>query len=93
MVKRVEIGIAGRGLSRGSFAWVEKIANNLNLKGAVFSRPDGSIRVTAEGEEASLQKFANEIEHGGMFGGVENFFVRWQDASQNRGNFHVLAGI
>lgn len=90
MNKRIEIGIAGRALERNSFAWVESLAIALNLRGAVFTRPDGSIRVTAEGEELALAELARKIERGNMFGTVENFFIKWETA-ENR-SFRVLAG-
>ena len=90
MNRRVEIGIAGRILNRNSFDWIERLATELGIQGACFTRPDGSIRVTAEGEEAALSEFARKIEKGNMFGTVENFFIRWEPAD-NKG-FRVLAG-
>ena len=90
MNRRLEIGIAGRELKKSSFAWIERLASELDLKGACFTRPDGSIRVTAEGEEPALQEFARKIERGNMFGTVENFFIRWEPAD-NR-SFRVLVG-
>src|SRR3989344_1046274 len=90
MNKRIEIGIAGRGLDKHSFGCIERLATELSLRGACFTRPDGSIRVTAEGEESALAELARKIERGNMFGTVENFFIRWEPAD-NRG-FRVLVG-
>ncbi len=92
VVKRMEIIIAGRSLRFDSFAWVEKLAQDLYLRGAVFARNDGSIKVTAEGEEFALQEFANKIERGNMFGLIENFSVKWFEPNRSMGNFHVLVG-
>jgi len=90
MNRRVEIGIAGRILNRNSFDWIERLATELGIRGACFTRPDGSIRVTAEGEETALREFADKIEKGSLFDRVENFFIRWEPAD-NRG-FRVLVG-
>ena len=90
MNRRIEIGIAGRGLDKNSFGWIEELASRLGIVGACFTRPDGSIRVSAEGEESVLQEFAHKIERGCMFGTVENFFVKWEPA-ENR-SFRVLVG-
>ena len=90
MRRGIEIGIGGRALNKDSFSWIERIATELEIRGAVFTRPDGSIRVPAEGEEPALQEFARKIEKGNMFGTVENFFIKWE-AAENRG-FRVLVG-
>ncbi|MFA6520136.1 MAG: acylphosphatase [Candidatus Paceibacterota bacterium] len=90
MIKHIEIGIAGRGFSSHSLPWVEKLAAQLFITGAVFSRPDGSIRITAEGEEGVLEQFAKKIEDGRIFSSTENFFVKWSEPQKR--NFYVLAG-
>ena len=92
VVKRIEIGIAGREIRTSSFDWVEQLARDLLLRGAVFSRPDGSVKVVAEGEETALRTFVEKLERGNIFGTVENFFVRWHEPSKKMGNFYVLVG-
>lgn len=91
MIRKVEIGIAGRALRSDSFAWIERLATHFRIRGAVFTRPDGSVRVSAEGEEQTLHEFARRIEESRIFGTVENFFVEWREPSRNS-NFQVLVG-
>ncbi|OGJ03387.1 hypothetical protein A3G06_01515, partial [Candidatus Nomurabacteria bacterium RIFCSPLOWO2_12_FULL_46_14] len=78
--QRLEIGIAGRIFNRNSFSWLEQLALGLNLEGAVFSRPDGSIRVTAEGQTVALELFASKVKKAEVFTRIENFFIRWEPA-------------
>lgn len=60
MIKKIEIGIAGRGLNKSSFSWIEGLATRLLIKISVLTRSDGSIRVMAEGEEQDLEVLAKK---------------------------------
>ena len=51
MVKHIESGMSGRMMGFNSLSWIRDVAMKLEIKGAVFTRPDGSIKVVAEGEE------------------------------------------
>jgi len=51
MKKHIEGGISGRILGHNSLVWIKDLAIKLGLKGAVFTKHDGSIKVMAEGEE------------------------------------------
>ncbi|MBP6060505.1 MAG: acylphosphatase [Candidatus Pacebacteria bacterium] len=84
MIKKIEIGIAGRGLNKSSFSWIEGLASRLLIKVSVLTRPDGSIRVTAEGEAQDLEALAKKIHHGGIFSSVENFFITWSESSEEK---------
>jgi acylphosphatase len=88
MIKKIEIVIGGSARNPDSFSWMELLAARLSIQGSVFTRPDGSIRVTAEGEEQALQTFAKKIEQGHVFSHVENFFIKWSVPTER--SFNIL---
>jgi acylphosphatase len=91
MVKHLESGIAGKGLGFNYLNWIRNLAIQLKIKGIVFTRRDGSIKVIAEGEETDLIEFTEKIKKGGFLSEIENFYVKWGEPSENLGNFYVVA--
>lgn len=79
MVKKIEIGISGSRWNSNSFNWIEGLATRLLIHASVFTKSDGSIGVMAEGEEQTLEAFAEKIHNGGIFSRIENFFVKWNN--------------
>ena len=90
MLKRVEIGIAGKEATHNSLLWIKELALDLQLKGAVFFKHDGSIKIMAEGQEENLSKFIDGLETGSIFALVENFYVDWIVSEKPLDDFHIL---
>ncbi|OGI67586.1 hypothetical protein A2732_00010 [Candidatus Nomurabacteria bacterium RIFCSPHIGHO2_01_FULL_40_10] len=90
MVKHIESGMSGRMMGFNSLSWIRDVAMKLEIKGAVFTRPDGSIKVVAEGEEKNLIEFTEEIKEGRIFSEVENFYVKWNDSNKDLGDFYII---
>ena len=90
MVKYMESGIAGRDLGFHYLKWIKNLAIRSQIKGIVFTRPDGSIRVVAEGEERNLMEFANKLEREGNGREIENFYIKWGEQNKDLENFHVV---
>jgi len=90
MVKHIESGIAGRDLGFHYLQWIKNLGTRCHIKGIVFTRPDGSIRVEARGEERDLVQFANILERESHSRGIENFYTKWCEPNKNLENFHVV---
>jgi acylphosphatase len=79
-------------LGQQSLTWIRDTAITLGIHGAVSTRPDGSIKVVAEGEEAALLEFAEKIKtNGTIFSEVENFYAHWIDKEENLGEFYIVS--
>ncbi|KKQ85071.1 MAG: hypothetical protein UT09_C0051G0009 [Parcubacteria group bacterium GW2011_GWF2_38_8] len=68
MLRRIESGITARGLKFDYLLWVEKLAFRFGIKGIIFTKNDGSVKIIAEGEEKNLLELVKKIE-GGIFSG------------------------
>ena len=93
MEKRI-ICVIGIERSESNFLLhIQGSAHSLGLTGEVFTREDGSIKVIAEGEEESLEKFVKKVQSGhslfGMFTTVDNFFVKWEDRTGEYTDFTI----
>lgn len=62
MLKRIEGGIAGKGFKFDYLLWIEKLASRFEIKGIIFTKNDGSIKIIAEGEEKNLLELIRKIE-------------------------------
>lgn len=90
MVKRIESGIAGKGLGFDYLSSIKAMAIDLGLKGTVFTKEDGSIKVIAEGEDINLTKFAKKLERNFFFSQIENFYVIWHDSTKEFKDFSII---
>ncbi len=90
MVKHIEIGIAGRNMRHDSELWIRDTATELGIKGTVCTRSDGTISISAEGEEETLTYFAESIEKGGMFDEIDNFYANLSEANNSYEDFFVV---
>jgi len=89
MLKRIESGISGKGLNYDYLSGIKDLAIKLGLKGVVFTKDDGSIKVIAEGEDGNLIKFAKRLEKNFFFSPIENFYVNWHDSTKEFQNFSI----
>src|SRR3989339_1423794 len=83
MIKHIESGISGKGLGFHYLQWIKNLAINFQIKGIVFTKPDGSIKVVAEGEERDLMKFANKLERESNSREIENFYTKWAEPNKD----------
>jgi len=90
MVKHMESGISGKGLGFHYLQQIKNLAVKFRIKGIVFTRSDGSIRVEAEGEEKNLMDFVNKLELESNSCDVENFYTKWSESKKDLESFHVV---
>lgn len=88
-MKRIESGIAGKGLGFDYLSNIKELAIRLGLKGVVFTKNDGSIKVIAEGEDMNLMKFSKKLERNFFFSPIENFYVIWHDSTKEFKDFSI----
>ncbi len=74
--------MSGRGSKHNSFHFIKEFASQFPIKGVIFTKPDGSIKVIADGEEGDLGEFIKKFERGGVFSTTENFYVKWQNPNE-----------
>ena len=90
MIRYMESGISGKGLGFNCLKQIKNTAVKFQIKGIVFTKPDGSIRVVAEGEEKDLIGFANELEAENNSREIENFYIKLSEPNKDLRSFHVV---
>jgi acylphosphatase len=80
-----------RGRVQGVFfrAFVEELAEQLNLTGYVRNRPGGVVEVTAEGERPKLEKLVERLKTGPPAAKVKDVITNWAEYSGNFLDFKV----
>lgn len=78
-MKEVEIIASGKVQGVGYRSFVQAKAIELNIFGMVENKEDGSVEITAQGEEKNLNKFIEEIKKGTYFARVEDMDIVWHD--------------
>ncbi len=64
-------------------------ALRLGLAGTARNRPDGTVHVTAEGEERGLREFLSWLHHGPERAVVERVDVAWTEPRGDAEDFRV----
>jgi len=87
-IKHFSISI--NGLVQGvSFRWAAtRIANNLDIRGFILNKPDGSVYIEAEGEENDLQEFIEWCKVGPERAIIDNCTVK-ENKLNNYTSFEV----
>ncbi|NOU31674.1 MAG: acylphosphatase [Polyangiaceae bacterium] len=88
--KRVELIIRGR--VQGVFfrAAAQREARRLGITGFVKNRTDGSVEITAEGEEDSIKELTSWSNHGPSAARVDNVDVRWRGYTGDFPEFSII---
>jgi len=62
--------------------WARARALELGLSGYASNRPDGSVRVVAQGSRAACQRLLDLLESGNTPGSVDSVVADWSDAGE-----------
>jgi len=89
MEKRIECGFAGRSMGFDYLSWIRNLACRFKVVGKTFIRSDGSIIVVAEGKERNLKRLARRLGHGHFWHQIENFYIKWKEATGEFSGFFV----
>jgi len=97
MIKSIESTIWGKSLNHKYVLWVHNNATRLGLKGIVFFKNDGSIKIIAEGEEENLLFFIKKLQRGRyffpIFSQIENFSIVWQTPKHEFEDFSISEAL
>ena len=89
-MKRVTVRVFGR-VQGVFFRYTARHhAEKLGLKGWARNEADGSVAITAEGEEEALEKFLDWCRRGPLLARVDNIEIKWQEATGEFKRFEIL---
>ena len=89
MHKRIEATISGRVQGVAFRHYTQIAARQQHLVGWVANRPDGTVRVVAEGQPASLQSFVAWLHEGPPAARVQHVDLREVEATGEFSFFEV----
>lgn len=90
MKARVEIDVHGLVQGVGYRAFAKRAADRLQITGFAENMPDGSVRIVAEGEKESLEKFIEECGNGPSLSQVEGINKKWYPYTGEFFNFEYF---
>ena len=87
--ERLELRVFGR-VQGVAFRWyAREKARELGLTGWVRNRPDGSVRLVAEGDRAGLEALETWTRRGPDRARVERIETDWQDPTGSMEDFRI----
>lgn len=69
--------------------YTQQTARGLGITGWVANRPDGTVKIVAEGDEASLQQLLTFLHKGSPAAQVQRVVETWTEAEDAFHNFSV----
>ncbi|MGO8669967.1 MAG: acylphosphatase [Capsulimonadaceae bacterium] len=91
MADRVQVLVSGRVQGVGYRYFVEHVARQLDLRGHVRNRADGSVEAVAEGSREDLDQFVDQLRRGPHASEVTDLTAAWSMASGEFADFSVVA--
>ncbi len=91
-MKRATLYISGSVQRAGYRTKVVSIAKTLNIKGNIQNLADGRVKITAEGEDADLERFIQKIKIKNALINVTNIEKEYSHATGEYEDFYKLVG-
>ena len=89
-LKQLQLIVRGRVQGVYFRASTQREARRLGLCGWVKNRPDGSVEILAEGEEAAIRELFGWAQKGPGAARVERVDTRWRSYSGDYADFRIL---
>jgi len=89
-MKSVHIIIHGNVQKVGFRAEARFVAKNLHLKGWVRNNTNGTVEITAEGEEDKLKEFYRWCQRGPRNARVDKLGLEWKEATKKFKQFTIV---
>lgn len=86
---RVIVVITGSVQGVGFRWYVQRAATALGLTGEVRNRPDGAVRIEAEGAREALERLVETARHGPLSSEVGQVDVTWSEGPTRFRDFHI----
>ncbi len=90
MMKRLHALVYGYVQGVGYRMFVQERASRLGLTGWVRNLPDGSVEVTAEGEQEALEQLVEWLKQGPWGASVRAVETYWADATGEFDGFRIV---
>ena len=88
-MKRVHVFYAGRVQGVGFRITAEETARSLGVVGWVKNLRDGRVELVAEADQATLERFLEEIRSGPMKNFITQVEISWSSATETFGEFEI----
>lgn len=88
-MERIEAIVSGRVQMVMYRDFATRKARGLGLVGEVQNLPNGTVRVTAEGERTVLEKYIQKLHKGSILSHVEEVAVSWMPATNSFTSFDI----
>lgn len=86
----IKIEIFGRVQGVRFRQFVKDIADDLDVRGYVTNKADGSVLVIAQGEKKKIEEFINGVQKGSILSKIEGVSYYWRKKTQDFSNFEIL---
>ena len=90
MIQKIECKITGRVQMVMFRDFTKRKAKSLGIVGVVKNQQDGSVFISAEGEEGALKKFIKFLSKGSILARVDNVEVKWISSEGEFSNFKII---
>ena len=89
MMKRVHVFYAGRVQGVGFRITAEETARSLGVVGWVKNLRDGRVELVAEADQATLERFLEQIRSGPMKNFITQVEISWSNATETFDEFEI----
>lgn len=89
--RRVQAIVSGRVQGVGYRYFAAHAAHRLGVKGTVRNLPGGEVEAVAEGEEAALQDFLDELRQGPSSADVSDLQAAWGEPTGRFERFEAIS--
>jgi acylphosphatase len=89
-LKQLQLTVRGRVQGVYFRASAQREARRLGLSGWVKNRPDGSVEILAEGEEAAIRELYGWAQKGPSAARVERVDTRWRSFTGEFSEFRII---
>ena len=86
----VNLTISGKVQGVGFRYFVLRQAQELGILGWVSNKPNGDVRVLAQGEKADLERFISKVKEGPSFSRVEDVSLNWLNEAEQYFGFEIV---
>lgn len=89
-MNEIEVVVKGRVQMVMFRDFAQRKARSLKLPGTVKNLKDGTVRIIAQGNKETLEKYIDMLEIGSMLSNVENISVSWRESKERFIGFKII---